>query len=87
MANGERDALIQHFKNLKIGSEIYYPLPLHLQECLTHLGYGPGDFPASEEAARSTMALPMFPELEAADQARVIGAVADFVRMRHRLAA
>lgn len=87
VANGERDALIQHFKAQKIGCEIYYPLPLHLQECLIYLGYGPGDFPASEEAARSTMALPMYPELGAADQARVIGTVADFVRMRHRLAA
>lgn len=87
VAGGQRDALVRHFKSEGIGCEIYYPVPLHLQECLAFLGHRPGDFPASENAARSVMALPMFPEITAEQQRRVIGAVASFVRQRGRMAA
>ncbi len=87
VADGERDALVRHFKSEKIGCEIYYPVPLHRQECLSFLDYGEGDFPASEEAARSVMALPMFPEITVEQQRRVVHSVAAYLRKRTRLAA
>jgi dTDP-4-amino-4,6-dideoxygalactose transaminase len=78
---------MRHLKNDHIGCEIYYPLPLHRQECLTYLGYQAGDFPASEEACRSVLALPMYPELQEEQQQRVIQSCAAFLRQRGRMAA
>jgi dTDP-4-amino-4,6-dideoxygalactose transaminase len=87
VANGQRDGLVRHLHAERIGCEVYYPVPLHRQECLTYLGYEEGDFPASEEACRCVLALPMFPELTMDQQQRVIQSCAHFVRKRARMAA
>jgi dTDP-4-amino-4,6-dideoxygalactose transaminase len=87
VASGQRDSLIRHLQADKIGCDIYYPVPLHLQECLGHLGHREGEFPASEEACRTVLALPMYPELAMEQQERVIQSCASFVRKRARMAA
>jgi dTDP-4-amino-4,6-dideoxygalactose transaminase len=73
-----RDALRQYLSDHKIGSEIYYPLPLHLQTSLATLGYKQGDFPISETAAHEVLALPMYPELREDEQQTVVDAIATF---------
>jgi dTDP-4-amino-4,6-dideoxygalactose transaminase len=87
VAGGSRDSLLLHLKAHKIGCEVYYPRPLHLQECFGYLGYNAGDFPVSEAACGSVLALPMFPELTADQQEYVIARCAAFVQKRSRLAA
>ena len=73
-----RDDLRRFLAERRIGSEIYYPLPLHLQSSLRSLGYRAGDFPVSERAAQEVLALPIYPELREDEQARVVEAVIDF---------
>jgi dTDP-4-amino-4,6-dideoxygalactose transaminase len=74
----ERDRLRAHLTAAGIGTEIYYPLSLHQQECFKDLGYRAGDFPESERAARETIALPVYPELSAAQQDYVIEKMVEF---------
>ena len=83
----DREGVREYLKKHKIGTEIYYPVPMHLQECFAYLGYRRGDFPESERAADTTLALPMFPELTAAQRERVVRTTADYYRAAGRLAA
>ena len=74
-----RDELREFLAARKIGSEIYYPVPLHLQTALKDLGYSEGDFPGSERAAREVLALPIYPELREDEQKTVVDAIAEFL--------
>jgi dTDP-4-amino-4,6-dideoxygalactose transaminase len=73
-----RDRLRAVLSEQGVGTDVYYPLPLHLQPCFAHLGFRQGDFPAAEQAAGESLALPMYPELSVAQQAYVVEQIARF---------
>ncbi len=73
-----RDALQAHLKAKEIGTAIYYPIPLHLQQCFAYLGYKQGAFPESERASKEVLSLPVYPELSQSQQDEVIEAVRSF---------
>jgi dTDP-4-amino-4,6-dideoxygalactose transaminase len=74
----QRDALRAHLTKREIGTEIYYPIGLHLQKCFAHLGYKEGDLPETERATRESLALPIYPEISREAQRYVVDAIAEF---------
>ena len=75
----KRDAVLAHLRANSIGCAVYYPVPLHIQECFAGLGYKEGDMPVSEEAAKEVMALPIYPELTDEMKDHVVKTVLDFL--------
>jgi dTDP-4-amino-4,6-dideoxygalactose transaminase len=73
-----RDQLREFLAGRRVGTEVYYPIPLHLQPVFAYLGYREGDLPESERAAREVLALPMFPELTELEQQWVVESIAEF---------
>lgn len=78
-APGYRDELIQHLSAHGVGNKIYYPVPLHLQQCFSYLNYKQGEFPEAERASLETVALPCFPELTEQQQHYVADVLSEFV--------
>ena len=78
IATPQRDELKKYLSEKDIGTEIYYPVPLHLQECFSDLGYKPGSCPVSEEAAKRTLALPIYPELTIEQQEYVVNSIREY---------
>ena len=78
VSGGRRDGLQRFLNERKIGSAVYYPIPLHLQKCFAYLGYQPGSLPATEQAALEVLSLPIYEHLARAEQDAVIAAIVDY---------
>ena len=76
----DRDALREYLSERGVATEVYYPLPLHLQQCFLYLGHKEGSFPESERAAKSTLALPIYPGLEPEQHAYVVQQIQSFFK-------
>ncbi len=83
---GRRDALAAQLAANKIGAAVYYPVPLHMQECFAELGYQTGSLPATEQAAAEVLSLPIYAELTMREQDRVIASLAEFCGIRYSAA-
>jgi dTDP-4-amino-4,6-dideoxygalactose transaminase len=75
-----RDELREYLLRNGVGTEVYYPVPLHLQPCFAGLGYKDGDFPVAEQMAKEALALPVYPELQAEEIEQVSHSIAGFYR-------
>jgi len=74
----KRDALNEFLQKNGIGTSVYYPIPLHLQKCFSHLGYKKGDFPVSEKLCETVVSLPMYPELGEDEVAYICDKIKEF---------
>ncbi len=80
----DRDALLEHLKSREVGCTVYYPKPLHLQECFAGLNYREGDLPIAEEMSGKVLSIPIYPELTEAQKLYVFDAIRDFYRGREQ---
>jgi dTDP-4-amino-4,6-dideoxygalactose transaminase len=83
---GRRDWLREQLTRCGVGTEIYYPVPLHLQECFRSLGYQPGSLPETERAAAEVLSLPIYPELSLDEQQRVVSTMHDLLSVKRAAA-
>jgi len=77
--SSSRDQLQAFLKKKGIGSEVYYPVPMHMQDCFAYLGINAGEFPESERAAKESLAIPVYPELNDEQAKYVVDSIAEFV--------
>lgn len=82
--SSDRDGLLDHLVSSGIGARVYYPVPLHLQDCYAFLGYREGDMPVSEAVSKRIVAIPIYPEMTADASSAIVGSVKEFVDLKAR---